>query len=417
MITSSTSHLIAPVVALAIACGFVGCGGDPAESDTAAAVDAAVDASVDTGCTLPGSSFAAGTTIGNDDFSYLINGIGGTFTVNGAFYTPTTCNKITPCPLIVVVGDRDSSPYPNWKVGAQRLAEATESVVAVWNLPGTGIGGLKSGGIDDFGGDTAAIAVKEVMYRLSKNSHVDPKRAGYVTVGFGLVPTASALAKFSLSSLSFVAFLIDVEGPSDRCAISQAPENAALSIGPNDGPGVSESACKFSAEASHAKAYPVGADGVPTSIVCAPGAWPITETGKNCTDEIWWAGREPARQLSANAIQLRYQRIAFEIDHRMPSRHATTNMIKALAASRSPWFTVNDMPPCGQPLSDADCAGLTSSCQRCWLAYSFGNGLSPAPYAKAGSLSEITPDELLGDVVPRFVRRIIDIANNPNCGS
>jgi hypothetical protein len=406
--TAARSALVTAVAVCAAACG--------AENTPAAAVDA-VDAVEDVvqGCQLPGSSYVAGPAVGAEDFAFEIKHLGGSFTVKGELHVPTTCNKVTPCPLIVVVGDRDTSPLPDWSDGAERLASSTESLVAVWNLPGTGVGGHKSGGVDDYGGDVAAIAVKEVMNRLAAKSAVDKPRSGFLTVGFGLVPTAAALAKFSLSTLSFVAFLVDVEGPSDRCAISQAPENAALSIGPNDGPGVSESACTFSAEASHAKAYPVGSGDVPTSIVCAPGAWPITETGKNCTDETWWARREPSRQLAANAIEVRYQRIAFEIDHRMPSRHATGVMLKALAESRSPWFTVNDMPPCNQPLSDAQCETLAASCQRCWLSYGFGNGMSPGLYAPKGTLAEITPDELLGDVAPRFVKRIMDVAGNPAC--
>ncbi|MCB9738158.1 MAG: hypothetical protein H6747_02745 [Deltaproteobacteria bacterium] len=401
--------LLVGVIAQLLGCGTDGDGGGAAGKDAGATVDSGGG----NGCGLPGSSFVAGPAVSTDDISIAVQHLGASVTVKGKLFLPSTCSKVAPCPLLVVVPDRDTSPIPQWQNGATRLAEATSSIVALWNPPGTGIGGHKTGGENDFGGELHAAATKEVMRLLSDRSQVDKTRCGYVTIGTGLLPAAAALRKFSQSSLGFVQFLLDVEGPSDRCAASQAPENPALSIGPDDGPGATESACNFTAEHGHAEAYPVASDTAPASIICAPGAWPITETGNDCKDDGWWSPREPARQLASAAVKVRYQRVAFRNDHRMASKHASRVMITAMAKSKSGWFTVNDMPPCQPVLDDASCEALAKSCQRCWLEGTWGNGMAPAPYA--ADLAEITIDELLGDVLPRFVARVTDEKTNPAC--
>lgn len=408
--TVSKTHRL---LLIAATVGLCACGSDEPADTTTDAAPADSGGGGGGGCSLPGSSFVAGPAVGVEEFDVAVQHLGGSITVKGRLAIPATCNKVAPCPLIVVVPDRGTSPVPQWLGPAQRLAESTGTIVAVWNPPGTGIGGHKTDGEDDFGGDLQAAATKEVMRLVSERNQVDKARSGYLTVGTGLVAAAAALNKFSLSSLSFVRFLIDVEGPSDRCAMSQAPEQTALSIGPDDGPGATESTCIFNAESSHASAYPIAGDEFPASIVCAPGAWPITETGKDCTDDGWWIPREPARSLAKNAIKVRYQRIAFRNDHRMPSKHATRTMLSALANSASDWFTVNDMPPCQPVLDDATCEGLEASCQRCWLEGTWGNGMAPAPYAS--DLAEVTIDELFGDVLPRFVKRMIDVDNQKPC--
>ncbi len=169
------------------------------------------------------------------------------FTVTTRLLRPVTCQAATPCPLVVVVGDREAEPVPDWESAGESLAQATGAVVLLFNLPGTGAGGMKSGGNNDYGGDQHVSAVKEVIRLTCSKSrpYIDRERCGYLTVGFGLVPTARALQIHGQGSLKSIQFLLDVEGPTDRCAITQAPAEVSKGIGPDDGPGISETACNF----------------------------------------------------------------------------------------------------------------------------------------------------------------------------
>lgn len=389
-----------------------GCGSDAEPANDTAAADVVED--TQTGCTLPGSSFVAGPAVANEDLSIAVQYLGGSSTVKGNVLVPASCQKAAPCPLVVLVSGPDESPRPTWTAPAERLAASTGSVVVLFNLPGTGIGGHKSGGENDLGGDLQATATKEVMRLVAERPYVDKARSGYIGIGYGVVPAAAALNKFSQNSLPFVRFLIDVEGPSDRCAASESPSNPALSIGPDDGPGVSESSCNFGGQLSHASAYPPANGDNPASIVCALGAWPITDTGINCSDNTWWAAREPARLLKTKSVKVHYQRLQFRHDHKLPSYHASRVMMTAIAGSGSTWFALNDMPPCTPPLTDEVCAGLLEQCQRCWLEGTWGTGFGAAPYAGADRV-EIDTIELLGDVLPRFVRRLTDLEASKKC--
>lgn len=401
------------VVGLTLGLGASGgCGSDAAPAPDTAVVDAGTD--TQTGCSLPGSSAKDGPAVANEDLSIAVQYLGGSSTVKGNVLVPTTCQKAAPCPLVVLVGGPDDSPRPTWVAPAQKLAASTETVVVIFNLPGTGIGGHKSGGENDLGGDLQATATKEVLRLVSERPYIDKTRVGYIGIGYGVVPAAAALNKFSQNSLNFVRFLIDVEGPSDRCAASEAQANPALSIGPDDGPGVSESSCNFGGQLSHAAAYPPANGDNPASIVCALGAWPITDTGIDCSDNSWWASREPARLLKTKGVKVHYQRLQFRHDHKLPSYHASRVMMTAIAGSGSTWFALNDMPPCSPPLSDDVCAGLLEQCQRCWLEGTWGTGFGAAPYAGADHV-EIDTTELLGDVLPRFVRRLTDLEASKKC--
>ncbi len=385
------------------------CGSDAAPAATDSVDAQEVEEDVVSGCPLPGSSAQEGAKVQSEDLHFNVGGA----KIKASIAVPTTCQNASPCPLVVVVGDRDTSPVPQWIPHSEALAESSGTAVLVFNLPGTGIGGHASTGSNDYGGEAHLAAVKEVMRLTAEKPYIDKKRSGFLTVGWGLLPVAAAMSKFTLSSLNFVHFLIDVEGPSDRCAATQAPADPARSIGPDDGPGATESACNFGAIGSHSAAYPPASGDKPASILCAPGAWPITETGKDCTDNTWWIPREPARALAATAVQVRYQRVQL-LHSRAPSHHAARVMIKQLAASKSRFFALNDMPPCQPSLDDATCDALLAQCQRCWLEGTFGNGMSPAPYA-SGALAEVTIGELFADVLPRFVRRMVNPAESPNC--
>lgn len=346
-----------------------------------------------------------------EDLTVLVKVLGGSFNVRGSVVKPASCTAQAPCPLVVVVGDRDTTPWPTFADPAALLAGNAKVVVAIFNLPGTGPGGLASQGEQDFGGPQQLTAVKDVMRVVSKRAYVNPDKTGFVALGYGLVPVTSAFKLFASSALKDVLFLIDVEGIVDRCAASQAPEQVNKSIGPDHGPGVSATACHIGSDTTLAQVYPSGDETRPSSILCAPGAWPITKTGKDCTDD-WWSSREPATALQK--LPVRYQRLQFAVDHRQPTTYSSRIALAAVAQSKAcPYFGLNDMPPCQSPLSAETCASLPTG-QQCWLAGAWGNGMAPAPYG-GDAWCEITPDELFGLILPKYVQRMVDTVGFKNC--
>jgi len=396
----------------------------PAATDTAAAQDSgagsdvATPADVDTGVD-PGSkieSLPLQTVIKIGLGEQQKQG-----QLSGVVLHPIACTADKPCPLVVVIGDYDSDAYPNYEGPARKMAAVLPANVVIFNLPGSGPGSKKSEGEDDAGGPWHEMAAKEVMHLISSRSYVDKTRCGYLTIGTGLVPVASALKKFGGASLKHVQFLIDVEGPTDRCAMSQAPLDAAKGIGPGDGPGATDSACYFT-KTPHSAMYPAASGSRPASIVCATGAWPNTKpkstadcAAKNapcgCDVNSWWSPREPRHAL-AN-LTARYQRLQFRHDHRLPSYWPTRHAIAAVAGSKSKFFALNNLEPCQSLPSDEDCATLPVGAG-CWLESAAGNGLAPAPYA-AGELQPISNDALFATILPGYVKRMIDDKAFPNC--
>lgn len=366
------------------------------KTDTATGTGSGIDAAV-----------AAG--VAKDELKVAITVLGAQALLKGQLLTPSTCTDANRCPLVVVVGDYDGSPYPDYVPGAQLMAGALNVVVAVFNLPGLGAGSAKSEGEDDVGGVWHQTAVKEVMHLKASAKGVDSKKLGYITIGTGILPVTKALKTFgSTGTLADVKFVIDVEGPMDRCSISQAPADDAAGIGPSDGPGASDSACHFSSTGgTHAAQYPPKSATKPASIVCSSGAWPITKTGQGCNDNSWWTDRDPYGALKG--AYYRYQRLQFTYDHRLPSYWASRLAIQAVAASQSKYFQLNNMEPCGAAWSDEDCKG-----QPCWLDGPYGNGLPPAPYSE-GKLVKVTPDALFTQVLPGYVQRMLDTQTNKDC--
>ncbi len=345
------------------------------------------------------------------DFKVAVTVLGATETLQGRLAKPDSCTEAAPCPLVVVVQDRETDAVIDYGTPAKWLADRAGAVVATFNLPGMGVGGFKAPGKRDYGGVHDMTTVKEVMRLLRERKYVDATKTGYLTVGYGLVPTAAALKTFGPNTLKDVLFLIDVEGPVDRCAASQAPEDVQKGIGPGDGPGASDTACNLSADGPKATVYPAATDTAPGAVVCAEAAWPITKTGEDCTSD-WWNTREPARDL--RSVGVRYQRLQFEVDHRQPSRWSSRVAISSAAASKScPYFGLNDMPPCQSPLSDSQCAGLSGG-KSCWLQGNWGHGLGPAPYAGDGTC-EASLETVFATVLPGYVKRMLDTSAYPNC--
>ncbi len=335
--------------------------------------------------------------------------------ISGSVVQPLTCTKSAKCPMFVVVGDYDSDAFPGFEGPAKALAAKSGVILVIFNLPGTGSGAFKSTGDNDLiskkSEEWHVAVVKEIMHLYSAKENVDAKKTGYLTIGTGLISVARALKVYGSSSLVGVNYLIDVEGPTDRCAISQAPQDDAKKIGPGDGPGATDSACRFTAKGPHSAMYPAAKDGKPASIICAPGAWPISQTGLGCDINDWWLTREPAANLKD--VSLRYQRIQFKYDHRLPTHWASRTAIAAVVGSQSPFFVLNDMGPC-LVISEEDCDTAEKSGQSCWLSGDYGNGMAPAPYAGA-DFKPISIDALFSLVLPGYVERMIDEVQFPKC--
>ncbi len=328
---------------------------------------------------------------------------------------PQDCTSSAPCPLVIVVGDYDPAPFPLYTDPAKKLAATAHVNVLLFNLPGTGDGAQHSSGTNDYGALWHTTAVQQLFKTQSLAVGVDKTKVGFLTIGTGIVPVAAAFYAFP-ADLASAMFVIDVEGPVDRCSMSQAPEDDKKNIGPGDGVGASDSACHFTV-APHSAQYPPAQNGKPASIVCAPGAWPIAATNNGCDDNTWWVDREPYAKLQK--VVARYQRIQFKYDHRLPSHWASRLAMKAMASGQTNFFMLNDMPDAnGKPgcatVSDDDCAAIEAGGQSCWLSGSYGNGLPPAPYAGA-DFQPISWDSLFSEVLPDYVARVLDTTGFPKC--
>lgn len=371
---------------------------DTAQSQTDASTGADTTAAIDTG---------PPAKVSKEEFSVAVSALGVNSAAIGAVVRPDACTDASPCPLVVLIGDRSQAPYPKYVSGAEKLAGALKVGFVIVNLPGTGeaqyIAGEKTD--DDIGGPLHQAAVKNVMNLKSKAAWVDPTRLGFVAIGTGLAPVVKSLKLYD--ALKTVAFVIDVEGPIDRCAYSQAAADPDKQIGPDDGPGATNSTCHITDKAPHSAMYPPAKDGKPASIVCSLGAWPISKTGKDCADNAWWTDREPYTYLK-DAFY-RYQRIQFRYDHALPSYWSSRKAIEALSGSKAKYFQLNNMPACAAPLSDDDCVG-----QPCWLQGAYGNGLIATPYTGADFV-QITPDGLLTQVLGGYIARMLDTKGSPNC--
>lgn len=398
-----------------------GCGSDP--TPTAPATTGGTDAAstdtaptggsdstaVDVATTGGADALPAGGAVEKIDLKVSISVLGEQALLQGLVLKPAACTEAKKCPFVVVVGDYNHNAHPDYVGGALLMASALQVVVAVFNLPGLGAGSNKSEGKDDIGGVWHQTAVKEVLHLKSAAKYIDTTQMGYIAIGTGLISVTKALKTFgTTASLAKLKFLIDVEGPLDRCSISQAPLDEAAGIGPGDGPGASDSACHFSSKGgTHAAMYPPKTGNKPASIVCSPGAWPITKTGQTCSDNSWWVERDPYTALKGAFY--RYQRLQFVHDHSLPSYWASRLAIQAVASSPSKYFALNNMEPCGAAWTDEECVGAP-----CWLEGGYGNGLAPAPYSD-GALVKITLDGLFTQVLPGYVKRMLDSTANKDC--
>lgn len=331
--------------------------------------------------------------------------------VSAALIQPTTCTSsaFATCPLVIVVADHGQVALPDLLEPAKELAAVMELNVLVFNLPGTGLGGNQSTGTNDIGGPWHTEALRQLVISQSKVKGVDAKKVGFLTIGTGLIAVAGAYYLYP-SSLAATLFVVDVEGPVDRCSITQAPEDVTLGVGPGDGPGVTDASCHFTS-IPEATQYPVPQNGQPASVLCSAGAWPISESGEDCTSAAWWINREPYAHLQK--VPARYLRLQFKYDHALPSHSASRLAMKSLGLSPSPYIQLNDMPACSG-ISDADCATLEAAGSSCWIKGPWGNGLPGASYI-GKDYQAVSWHSLFAEVLPVYLYRAIDTKNYPKC--
>lgn len=327
--------------------------------------------------------------------------------IAGVEIHPLDCTSDNKCPLLFVMGDRTEGAFPGYKDGAVELAKALKVGVVVFNLPGQGTGANKTNGPDDVGGTVHKAVVNDVIKLRKAAVWVNPLKVGVLTIGSGLWAFGSAYKTYKSGAVGSVAFLIDIEGPVNRCGLTQAPADEAAGIGPGDGPGATEGACQFNLEPQGSQ-FPPSTNGKPAPIVCSPAAYPILDDpNRSCEKQIFWNSIEP--YLTLKDAEFRYQRVQLKYDQRQPTYWQSRLAIKAVAASKSRYYALNNMEACSTPFSDEECVGLP-----CWIEGSWGNGLPPAPYAGSDWV-QATPTAIMTQVVPGYLLRLLDTQNNPNC--
>jgi hypothetical protein len=209
------------------------------------------------------------------------------------------------------------------------LAGSADIIVVRYNPPGRGIGSFKSEGVEDYNGKEGQDALKDVLLALDKNQDTSDA-IGVISFGYGLTAAAGALARYQPPNLKFVDWLIDVEGPINRCYVTEHPSDPAAGI-TGDGIGISDGHCDLgSFDINRGDAFPTSIE--PKSLICNKKAFPVSLTGKGCEDEQWWADREARSFLKK--LKGAYLRIQMRYDHRQPAR--TSALLALYYAIQSP---------------------------------------------------------------------------------
>lgn len=333
-------------------------------------------------------------------------------TIKAWVYTPPGCHAGDPCLGLVLVPDLRMAGTEQYPADlAKGLAVLTDTVVVVYNPPGFGEGAAQSGGEHDFGGPRDQDALKDVLGRIENVPEVEADRMGVLSYGSGLVAASGAVARFGTTNLTFVDYLIDVEGVTNRCYVTQAP----YTLDPRgnhintDGPGPTQSRCDFHWFPREQK-FPAGTssngkgtDGTPNAYICNQGAFPLLEAGQTCENDTWWKEREARAFLPK--LQIHYLRLQFLHDHRQPTRIAAREALRWLVSdSAQASFQLNDFT------RDTKLAGYSEGQLENAGTYlappGVGNGLGTAVYDDDGDFSEITTGELLLSVLPKYVKRM-----------
>jgi hypothetical protein len=333
-------------------------------------------------------------------------------TIKAWFYTPHGCDADDPCPGLVLVPDLRTAGTARYPADlAKGLAVLTDTVVAVYNPPSFGGGAEASTGDQDYGGPRDQDALKDVLDRLADAAGVEQGRMGVLAFGDGLAPAAGAVARFGTTNLTYVDYIIDVEGVTNRCYVTQSPYTIDPGGGHvnTDGPGPTQSRCDFHWFPREVK-FPAGTssngkgtDGTPNAYICNKNAFPLAAADITCEDDAWWQEREARTYLPK--LQIHYLRIQFLHDHRQPSRYAAREALRWLVKdSNQASFQLNDFAK-DQKLAGYAEGQLVSA--GAYLALpGIGNGLGAATYDDNSDFDAVTAEELLLSVLPKYVERM-----------
>ncbi len=333
-------------------------------------------------------------------------------TIKAWVYTPQGCDADDPCLGLVLVPNLRIAGTEQYPADlAKGLAVLTDTVVVTYNPPGFGEGAMQSSGERDFGGPRDQDALKDVLGRLEDVPGVDADCMGVLSYGSGLAAAAGAIARFGTTNLTFVDYLIDVEGVTNRCYVTQAPYT--LDPGGNhintDGPGPTQSRCDFNWFPREQK-FPAGTssngkgiDGTPNAYICNVNAFPLLQAGRTCEDDTWWKEREARAYLPG--LRVHYLRLQFLHDHRQPTRLAGREALRWLVTGGlQASFQLNDFT------KDTKLAGYSEGQLEDVGTYlappGVGNGLGTAIYDDDNNFSEITTEEFLLSVLPKYVKRM-----------
>jgi pimeloyl-ACP methyl ester carboxylesterase len=208
-------------------------------------------------------------------------------------YYPSTAGAHSKLPAVIYIpGALGYGSDPLVDRAAEIIA-ADGFAVAVFDPDGRG----KSGGAEDWNGRIQQDGLRELIRRVAGLEIVDRNNIGIVSLSYGIALAAGVLGRYPDDGI--VGYLIDVEGPSDRFAIT---------------------------------------------LHDSPIVLPVFHNHRT-TDARWWQEREAV--LSISHIKAKYLRVQNERDHTQPQNRHAIDMIDAATnkayggTGQSPWTRVN----------------------------------------------------------------------------
>jgi len=334
-------------------------------------------------------------------------------------FIPEGCSNDTPCPLIVLVPDQLASGDAFFgEVTPRWIAAKTKAIVATYNPPSRGKEGRASTGTEDYNGTTGQDALSDVLNYMIKSPRTTDQ-VGIISFGYGLVAASGAFARFKASKLKEVDFLIDVEGPVNRCWTTAIPGDFDAGV-QADGVGVNESRCDFDL-GPRLEAFPVTLpNDAPAPVICHESAFPLNGAGETCENDQWWLEREAKNFL--DDIAGNYLRLQMLYDHRQASRWSSLEAIKYVVKSDVENHILNSQAP-NQPLhtvGDATC--VENGCYLDFTAQGLGNSIAfpvcfeeecvekPNPYAAAfPDYEPFSMDSFAQNILPLYVELLFSL--------
>jgi hypothetical protein len=327
-------------------------------------------------------------------------------------YIPVKCNK--GCAALVLVPDALGG-IEQFESIAEEMAHTLETVIIIYNPPGRGEYNELSEGEEDYGGHKSQDALKDVVNHWEKKTLVDGNRFGILAMGYGLGTAAGALARHRESFMEFVTYLIDVEGPPNRCFVSQSPYYVDLEgwYVNEDGPGVSTTRCDFDINLRKHK-FPTGTssdgkgfDGTPNSYVCNVNGPILREAGVTCADDVWWHHREARTYLPD--LDVHYLRIQFLHDHQQPTRYG----------GREAMFWISQGSPASYQLNGLNKNNSTKGYSEAELlaagvygVSSSGTGYGSDIFDTTGDYKKVSKSKLFNSVLPKYINLMQDRAHS-----